>query len=104
MDAATAITMTTMPEDLGAIGLIEVFSLVSAIKAGDAAVKAAAVDLIEIRLARALGGKAFVLLTGEVAGVRAAIDAGIGSTKDTGLLLGSVVIPSPHPDLLNTLL
>ncbi len=99
-----AITGTTFPESLGAVGMIEVFSLAAAIKAGDAAVKAAAVDLIEIRLARALGGKSFVLLTGEVAAVRAAIEAGIATTKETGLLLGSTIIPSPHPELLNTLL
>ena len=99
-----AITGTTQLDDLGAIGMIETFAIASAIEVGDAAVKAAAVDLIELRLARALGGKSFVLLTGEVAAVRAAIEAGIATTKDTGLLLGSVVIPSPHPDLLGTLL
>ena len=39
------------------------------------AVKAARVDLLEVRLGRGLGGKSFVLLTGEVAAVQAAVGA-----------------------------
>src|SRR3989337_2137483 len=46
------------------------------VRASDAAVKAANVRLIELRLAMALGGKAFVTLTGSVAAVGSAIEAG----------------------------
>jgi microcompartment protein CcmL/EutN len=62
------------------------------------------VTLLEIRLARALGGKAFVLLTGEVAAVRAALDAGVAAARESGLLLGTALIPAPHPDLVRSLL
>jgi microcompartment protein CcmL/EutN len=48
----------------------------SLIEGADAAVKAANVELIEIRLAMALGGKAFVTMTGNVAAVQSAVDAG----------------------------
>ena len=99
-----AFTAATMPATVGAIGLLETFSLVASVVGGDAAVKAARVDLLEIRLARALGGKAFVLLTGEVAAVRAALDAGERAARENGLLLGSTLIPSPHPDLMSKLL
>ena len=45
--------------------------------AADEAVKTAQITLIEVRLARALGGKAFALFTGEVSAVRAAINAAV---------------------------
>lgn len=99
-----AFTASVSPEKLGAIGLIETFSLAAAIISGDQAVKSARVDLLEIRLGRALGGKAFVLLTGEVSAVRAAVDAAVQTARGQGVLLGSTVIPSPHPDLLKSLL
>jgi len=100
----SAFTATVAPEQVAAIGMIETFSLAAAIIAGDQAVKSARVDLLEIRLGRALGGKAFVLLTGEVAAVRAAVDAGIQAARTQGLLLGSMVVPAPHPDLVRSLL
>ena len=99
-----AIRAVTEVEDLRALGIIETFGLPSCIVAADAAVKAAAIELIEVRLARALGGKAFTVFTGEVAAVRSAVKAGEREVRDTGLLLGSVVIPQPHTDLLRTIL
>ena len=53
------------------LGIVESFSVASLIEGADAAVKAANVQLIEIRLAMALGGKAFVTMTGDVAAVQA---------------------------------
>jgi len=96
-------TATTNPETIQALGMIETFSVAAAIIAGDEAVKAAQVDLLEIRLARAMGGKAFALLTGEVSAVRAAVEAGNRAARAQGLLLGFTVIPSPHPDLIPSL-
>ena len=66
-----AISGTTKVEALEALGIVESFSVASLIEGADAAVKAANVVLIEIRLAMALGGKAFVTMTGNVAAVRA---------------------------------
>lgn len=99
-----AFTASTAPEAVGAIGVIETFSLPAAVVGGDAAVKSARVDLLEIRLARALGGKGYVLLTGEVAAVGAAVEAGAAAARAQGLLLGTSVIPAPHPDLVRKLL
>ena len=56
----------------------------SLIEGADAAVKAANVQLIEIRLAMALGGKAFVTLTGNVAAVQSAVDAGAQRRRTKG--------------------
>jgi len=85
------------------VGIMETFSLAAAIIAADAAVKAAAVDLLEVRLGRGLGGKAFIILTGEVASVREAVAAGESQEEVAGLMSESVVIPSPHKDLLSAL-
>jgi microcompartment protein CcmL/EutN len=62
-------------EVLNALGIVESFSVAALIEGADAAVKAANVQLIEIRLAMALGGKAFVTMTGDVAAVQASVDA-----------------------------
>ena len=70
-----AIAGTSKVEELEALGIVESFSVASLIEGADAAVKAANVQLIEIRLAMALGGKAFVTMTGDVAAVQSAVEA-----------------------------
>ena len=86
---------------MNALGIIESFSVASLIEAADAAVKTSAVELIEIRLAMALGGQAFCTLTGDVAAVKAAVDAGAAVVAEKGLLVNKVVIPSPRRELLS---
>ncbi|HNY90021.1 MAG TPA: BMC domain-containing protein [bacterium] len=86
--------------ELRALGIIESFSVASAIEAADAAVKAAAVDLLEIHIAMAIGGKAYVTLTGDVAAVQSAVDAGAAVVKRRGLLVEKIVIPSPRKEIL----
>ncbi len=94
-----AIAGTSRVETRGALGVLEAFSVASLIEGADEAVKTAAVELIEIRLAMALGGKAFATMTGEVAAVRAAVDAGAARIAEKGLLVNRAVIPSPSPQL-----
>ena len=81
-------------EQVQAVGVMETFSLASSISAADTAVKAADVELIEVRLGRGMGGKSFVIVTGEVAAVEAAVQAAEGSEQTQGLISSSVVIPS----------
>ncbi len=88
---------------VSSVGVMEAFSLCAAVVVADAAVKAADVDLIDVRLGRGLGGKSFITLTGEVAAVRAAIAAGEAMPEAKGLMSESVVIPSPHPDIIQSL-
>jgi microcompartment protein CcmL/EutN len=86
-----------------ALGVMESYSMCAAIQAADAAVKAAAVSLIEVRLGRGLGGKAFVILSGEVAAVQSAVEAAEGLEEVQGMFGASVVIPSPHKDIINAI-
>ncbi|MCL2671486.1 MAG: BMC domain-containing protein [Clostridiales bacterium] len=99
-----ALSAATFVDNPAAIGILESFSLVAAVQCADAAVKAADVDLIEVRLGRGMGGKSFVLMTGEVAAVRVAIAAAEAMEEIAGMLARTVIIPSPHPDLINALL
>ncbi len=87
-----------------ALGILETFSLASAVICADTMVKAADVQLVEVRLGRGLGGKSFVVLTGEVAAVRFAADAANSLQEAEGLVARTVVIPSPHPDILKAVL
>jgi len=57
------------------------------------------VQLLEIRLAMALGGKAFCTMTGDVASVNAAISAGRQVLADAGVLVNAIVLSRPHPDV-----
>ena len=100
----TAIAGTTKIEALEALGVLESFSVASLIEGADAAAKAANVELIEIRLAMALGGKAFVTLTGDVAAVQSAVDAGAQMVAQKGMLVNRVVIPHPRPELLTEMI
>ncbi len=87
-------------EGFGALGVLESFSVAALIEGADAAVKAADVQLLELRLAMALGGKAFATLTGNVASVEAAVEAGAAHIAQRGLLVNKVVIPAPAQEIL----
>jgi len=89
-----------LPE-LKALGVIEGFSVASVIEAADAAIKAANIQFVTIHLAMAIGGKGFVSFTGDVAAVTAAKEAGSAIIAEKGLLVESVVIPSPTKDIVS---
>ena len=91
-------------ENLEALGILESFSVASLIEGADAAVKAASVRIIEIRLAMALGGKAFCTITGEVAAVQSAIDTGADLIGQKGLLVNKVVIAQPRKELMSEMI
>jgi len=99
-----AIGMANMPETTGAIGVMEFYSVTASIYGADAAVKAADVSLIDVRLGTGIGGKSFVTLTGEVAAVAESIRCGTSTPNAEGMLVSSVVIPNPAPELFQSLL
>ena len=83
----------------GALGVIETFSASSILEVADAAVKTADVTLFRVHLAMALGGKGFVLLTGDVASVTAAVEAGARVAGEDGILVDRAVIAAPSREL-----
>jgi len=98
-----AINFSTVPEELNAVGILEYFSITASILGADSAVKAADVTLIDIRLGTGIGGKSFVVLTGDTSAVTEAIEIGAKITEDSGMLISKVVIPNPRKELFDSL-
>lgn len=99
-----ALAAATEISQVRSIGIIETYTLAASIVAADVAVKAANVELIEIRLPFALGGKAFAILTGDVASVQVAVDSAVNALRDEGVIESFTVIASPHKDLIEKVL
>ena len=98
-DVFVALGRTQVAEPNGALGIIESFNVATLIQAADAVAKTSAVQLLEVRLAMAMGGKAFCSMTGDVSSVQAGIAAGRAVLAEAGVLVNSVVISRPHPDV-----
>ena len=80
-----------------ALGMIETRTLVGAIEASDAMVKAAHVELIgQVQIGAAY---VTVMVRGDVAAVKAATDAGAAAARRVGELVAVHVIPQPYPDV-----
>jgi ethanolamine utilization protein EutM len=82
---------------LEALGLIETKGLVALIEASDAAVKAANVTLIGWQ--KIGSGLVTAMFVGDVAAVKAAVDAGSTAASRVGEVISVQVIPRPHEDL-----
>lgn len=103
-DIFPALTATTDIDKVSSLGIVETMSAITSIMAGDIAAKAANVELLEIRVARGLGGKGFILITGEVGAVKSAVEACENKLEETGDIISTVVIASPSADLIPKLL
>ena len=82
-----------------ALGMIETYGLVPAIEAADAMLKAAEVRLLERDFVK--GGIVTIIVTGDVAAVKAAVDAGAAAAsrlRDNALRTQHV-IPRPHQEV-----
>ncbi|MDI6804278.1 MAG: BMC domain-containing protein [Bacteroidota bacterium] len=82
-----------------ALGLIETRGLIGSIEAADAATKAADVKLVGSEKIR--GGFVTIKVIGDVAAVRAAVDAGAAAAARVGELISTHVIPRPIGELKN---
>ena len=91
-------------EVVNSLGIIETYDAAAIIVAADEAAKTADVSLIEIRLARGMCGKSYLLLTGEVAAVEAAIKRAQKSVEPRGMFLDSSVIARPDQKLISQIL
>ncbi|MGJ7919636.1 BMC domain-containing protein [Neobacillus sp. LXY-4] len=82
-----------------ALGLIETRGLIVAVESADAMLKAADVTLLEKTYVG--GGLVSITVTGEVAAVTAAVDAGVAAARliNRELLISQHVIPRPHEEL-----
>ena len=86
-----------MAATMEALGLIETKGLVCLIEASDAMLKAANVKLVG--WTKIGSGMVTALITGDVAAVKAAVDAGVSAAQRIGEVVSSQVIPRPHEEI-----
>ncbi|MFZ5829918.1 MAG: BMC domain-containing protein [Planctomycetota bacterium] len=86
-----------MAKQMEALGMIEAKGFVTLVEATDAALKAANVDFLGWD--KVGSGLVSVFLTGDVAAVKAATDAGAAAGGRIGEIVSVQVIPRPHEDL-----
>lgn len=99
-----AINQSTNIGNVNAVGVLEYYSIATAIVGADAAAKAARIQLIEVRLGIGIGGKAFVTLCGDVSAVSEAVEVGAKIGMENGMLVNKVVIPSPTEEVFYKLI
>jgi microcompartment protein CcmL/EutN len=88
-----------VPAAIESFAAVETTTVAASILAADAAVKAAGVRIVEMQLARGIGGKAYFSLSGPLAEIEAALEAAAGAIAGA-LLVATEIIPAPHEDLL----
>jgi ethanolamine utilization protein EutM len=90
-----------MAKNLEALGMVETKGLVALIEAADAMVKAANVQLAGWE--KVGSGLVTVFVVGDVAAVKAAVDAGASAAGKIGEVVSVQVIPRPHEELASLL-
>ncbi len=80
-----------------AVGMIETKGLITLLEACDAALKSA--DVTMSGWDKIGSGMVTAFFVGDVAAVKAAVDAGAEAASQVGDVLGVQVIPRPHEDL-----
>ena len=81
-----------------ALGIIETVGYTAAIQAADAAVKSANVKLG--KWIKVGGGRVSIIIRGDVAAVKAAVEAGAQAANKIGEVMSELVIPRPSDKLL----
>ncbi len=99
-----AIYGATQIGEVSALGILETYDAASIIVAADVAAKTAIVDLIELRIAKGMCGKSYMLITGEVAACEAAIEKSKDSVGEKGMFLDSSVIARPDAQMCRAIL
>ena len=79
--------------------ILETFTVAATIEAADLACKAAPLRIIQMRLGQGIGGKAFVVLSGDLHDAEAGRDAAMNGLGE-GAFQETTLIPRPHPDML----
>jgi microcompartment protein CcmL/EutN len=85
------------PREGESLGIVETESVADVIRAADAALKGAAVEMLKIRLADDLGGKGYVLFSGTLTEVDTAV--ALASARVVGVLVAGRVIPRLHDEM-----
>ena len=90
-----------MAKNIEALGMIETKGFIPLVEATDAMVKAANVEFLGWD--NVGSGFVSVFVTGDVAAVKAATDAGAAAAGRIGEVISVQVIPRPHADIAKVL-
>jgi len=80
-----------------ALGMIEARGFAAMVEAADAMVKAAKVELVSYE--KTGGGYVTAVVRGDVAAVKAAIEAGVRNAEKVGEVIATHVIARPHTNI-----
>ncbi len=83
--------------EMMALGMIETRGFTAMVEASDAMLKAAKVELVSYE--KTGGGYVTAVVRGDVASVRAAVDAGLRAAEKVGEIVSSHIIPRPHQNV-----
>lgn len=81
-------------DEMKALGMIETKGFAAMVEASDAMVKAAKVELVGFE--KIGGGYVTAIVRGDVAAVKAAVDAGVQAAQKVGEIVSTHIIPRPH--------
>lgn len=81
-------------DEMTALGMIETKGFAAMVEASDAMVKAAKVELVGFE--KIGGGYVTAIVRGDVAAVKAAVDAGVQAAQKVGEIVSTHIIPRPH--------
>lgn len=98
------LNQTAAVGELKAIGVMETLTSPSILVAADSAIKATSAKIVEIRIARALGGKNICIISGDISSVKESVRVGIQYAEEKGFLVDWQVIASPYEDLYRVIL
>jgi len=84
-------------DEMKALGMIETKGFAAMVEASDAMVKAAKVELIGFE--KIGGGYVTAIVRGDVAAVKAAVDAGVQAAQKVGEIVSTHIIPRPHANV-----
>jgi ethanolamine utilization protein EutM len=90
-----------MAKSMEALGMIETKGLVALIEAADSMLKAANVQMVGWE--KVGSGLVTAFVVGDVAAVKAAVDAGASAAGKIGEVVSVQVIPRPHEELSGVL-
>lgn len=82
------------------LGIVEGKGIAAVLEAGDRSVKSAEVELCALRVAPALGGKGYFVVSGLQHDVEAAVAAGVEALSARGKLVRAETVPRAHPEFV----
>lgn len=90
---------TSNVKDIDAVGILETYSVATVFTLADVIVKTTDVSILEIRIAKGISGKAYVVFSGELAAVTASMEKAKKEILENALIMQTSVIPRPDPRL-----